>query len=302
MNNLIIKLNGEIQSSNFHEWKNELIEQIQSTQLDLKTDNDFADAELNVKTFRIAEKTLKHAKDSAIQQASDIQELFDAIDQVTEQARQARLTLERQIKTRKIEVKEEIALEGVNRMAKEVNQQSDDFNLIDNSAFIDKSIFLSKISGTRGTVGARDAVELLCLQLKDEISKKALWVKGNATTIDTIPMEHSALFQDRAYLIGLPPHDLNKTIDARINTYIANQKVINKKPIVQDEISTETVSDDEVVDKEKVKVTELKSMGIVETKGVITNLIQSSSDEEIVRALMTCLRLLEDESKRYYGE
>jgi hypothetical protein len=51
-----------------------------------------------------------------------------------------------------------------------------------------------------------------------------------------------------------------------------------------------------------VKVTGLKSMGIIETKGVITNLIQSSSDEEIVRALMTCLRLLEDESKRYYGE
>ncbi len=73
MSNLIIKLNGEIQSSNFHEWKDGLIEQIQSAQLALKTDNDFATAELNVKTFKIAETTLKHAKESAIQQASDIQ-------------------------------------------------------------------------------------------------------------------------------------------------------------------------------------------------------------------------------------
>ena len=97
MNDLLIRLNGEIQSSNFHEWKNELIGQIHSTQLDLLTDHDFADAELNVKTFKVAEKTLKNAKKVAIEQASDIQELFDAIDQVTEQARQARLTLERQI-------------------------------------------------------------------------------------------------------------------------------------------------------------------------------------------------------------
>ena len=285
MSNLVIKLNGEIQSSNFHEWKNELIGQIQSTNLELATDADFAAAELNVKTFRIAEKTLKNAKESAIHQAYDIQELFNAIDEVTEQARQVRLTLIRQIKKRKSDVKEEIALEGVNVMKIEITQQSDNFNLTDNSRFTDKSIFLSKIAGTRGVAGARKAVELLCYQMKDEISKKALWVESNATTIDTIPLEHSALFQDRAYLIGLLPNDLNKTIDDRINTYITNQKIINKKQIIQDETSAE-----------------LKPMGILETKGVITALLKSSIDEDILRALMTCLRLLEDENMRHKDE
>ena len=285
MNNLVIKLSGEIQSSNFHEWKNELIGQIQSTNLELTTDADFAAAELNVKTFRIAENTLKNAKESAIHQAYDIQELFNAIDQVTEQARQVRLTLVRQIKKRKSDVKEEIALEGINIMKKEITQQSDNFNLTDNSRFTDKSIFLSKIKGTRGVVGARRAVELLCWQMKDEISKKALWVESNATTIDTIPLEHSALFQDRAYLIGLLPHDLNKTIDDRIDTYFANQKIINKKQTIQDETSAE-----------------LKPMGILEAKEVITSLLKSSSDEDIIRALMTCLKLLEDEIRRLKDE
>ena len=110
MNNLVIKLSGEIRSSNFHEWKNELIGQIQSTNLELTTDADFAAAELNVKTFRIAENTLKNAKESAIHQAYDIQELFNAIDQVTEQARQVRLTLVRQIKKRKSDVKLKLSL------------------------------------------------------------------------------------------------------------------------------------------------------------------------------------------------
>jgi len=251
MSNLIIKLNGEIQSSNFHEWKDELIEQIQSTQLALKTDNDFAAAELNVKTFKIAETTLKHAKESAIQQASDIQELFNAIDEVTEQARQARLTLERQIKKRKNEVKEELALEGVDKITKELGRQSTDFNLVDNSAFTDKSVFLSRIKGTRGVSGARNAVELLCSKMKDMISEKALWIKRNATTIDTIQMEYSALFQDRSYLIGLPHHDLNQTIDIRINQYIDNQKTISKKSTIQDPSSAETLNND--VDRRKIE-------------------------------------------------
>ena len=144
MSNLVIKLSGEIQNSNFPEWKNELIGQIQSINLELATDADFATAELNVKALRIAEKTLKDARESAFHQVHDIQELFNTIEQVTEQARQTRLTLERQIKIRKSDVKEKIALEGVNIMSREITQQSEDFNLTDNSRFTDISIFLSK--------------------------------------------------------------------------------------------------------------------------------------------------------------
>ena len=147
MSNLVIKLSGEIQNSNFPEWKNELIGQIQSINLELATDADFATAELNVKALRISEKTLKNARESAFHQVNDIQELFNAIDQVIEQARQARLTLERQIKIRKSDVKEKIALEGINIMSSEITQQSEDFKLTDNSRFTDRSIFLSKIKG-----------------------------------------------------------------------------------------------------------------------------------------------------------
>ena len=85
MNNLTIKLSGEIQNTNFHDWKNELIDQIQSTNMELASDIDFSSAEQNVKDFKDAEKTLKKAKENAINQAQDIQDLFNAIDEVTEQ-------------------------------------------------------------------------------------------------------------------------------------------------------------------------------------------------------------------------
>ncbi|MBL7003941.1 MAG: hypothetical protein ISR69_07945 [Gammaproteobacteria bacterium] len=302
MGSLVIKLNGEIQSSNFHEWKNELIEQIDSTQLDLLTDHDFANAELNVKTFKIAEKTLKSAKQVAIKQASDIQELFEAIDQVTEQTRQARLTLERQIKKRKAELKEGIALEGVNTMLKELSQQSDDFNLTDNSFFLDKDMFLSRISGTRGVSGARKAVELLCLQLKDEVYKKAMRIRENSIILDTISIEYSSLFQDRSYLIALESHDLNKEIDHRIDTHVTNQKLINHKIMVKSLHPLGGSGSDNVPIKGEPSLDNLAIMGIIETESIITALVNSSKDEKIIRALMTCLRLLKDESKRLNGE
>jgi hypothetical protein len=62
MAQLIIKLTGEIQSSNFDEWKNDLIAQIQSTNTELTTDDDFVAATRHVKLFKAAEKSLKEAK------------------------------------------------------------------------------------------------------------------------------------------------------------------------------------------------------------------------------------------------
>lgn len=73
---LTIELTGKIQKTNFDEWKKDLILQIKSTKTDLITDDDFFIATEEVKMFKIAEKSLKKAKQSAIEQVTDIQKLF----------------------------------------------------------------------------------------------------------------------------------------------------------------------------------------------------------------------------------
>lgn len=95
MNEIVIKLTGEIENTNFDEWKKDLITQIQSTKKELITDDDFVIASKQVKSFKLAEKSLVEAKQSAIEQASDIQKLFGAIDEISVEARDARLSLER---------------------------------------------------------------------------------------------------------------------------------------------------------------------------------------------------------------
>jgi hypothetical protein len=296
MNNIIIKLSGEIQSSNFNEWQEMFFDEIKSFKQELETDNDFHQAGENIKWLQSAEKALKSAKDSAIRQASDIEKLFGEIDEVISQARDIRLILQRQIKSRKLEIKDNVAIEGVVKMTELLALQSDDFNLLDNSMFTNKENFLSAMSGSRGIEGTKKAVDTLCSTFGHQISQRALEVQNKATIIDALAFRYSALFQDRGYLLGLQLDDLNKEIDSRIATYTTNQERMNTKPIIEDEESIET--DEEVVSDDE-EVADHKFMGITETKDIILELHQYHDDnEDIIMALNTCLVLLEEEITR----
>ena len=57
MNQLAIKVRGEVLSSNFDEWKLELIGEIQAVNTELKTDAQFAHAQIDVKRFKVAAKS-----------------------------------------------------------------------------------------------------------------------------------------------------------------------------------------------------------------------------------------------------
>ena len=105
MTELTITLTGEVRESNFEEWKGGLVERIHAVDAELSEDDDFTAANDSIRQFRDAELMLKNAKQAALKQAADINRLFDAVDAVTEETRQARLTLERRIRVRRQELK-----------------------------------------------------------------------------------------------------------------------------------------------------------------------------------------------------
>lgn len=233
MNQLIIKLTGEIQQSNFDEWKIQLITQIQATKTELTTDEDFVIATRQVKSFKAAEDSLKEAKRTAIDQATDIRKLFAAIDEISEAARQARLSLERQIKARKLEIKNELIQSGIEAVRSFLDQQSDNFQNIDCSGYLDRNRFESAVRGKAGTKGMQFAIDNLGNKIKQEISEKADQVTNNVVTIDSLPSEYQLLFQDRNSLLELTKQELDLTIEKRIalfnerNTRIKAKKADN---------------------------------------------------------------------------
>lgn len=225
MNDLVIKLTGEIQDSNFEEWKSGLIAQIKSANKELITDDDFVDAESTVKKFKAAEKSLVEAKQSALEQAADIQKLFGAIDEISGEARQARLSLERQIKQRKEEIKESLVGEYYAKA-----EQAYDFECDDNDDFrlvaprlIDESAFRNALSRRKTIESMRQALSGVVEDIQLLINDKVDAINNARWLLDNIAEDQKALFQDERALLAMEPELLQATIDKRIATHEAQE-------------------------------------------------------------------------------
>ncbi len=216
MNPLVIKLTGKIQSSNFDEWKCGLITRIHSINTDLKSDNDFVTATNQVKSFKTAESALKEAKQDALTQAEEINRLFGAIDEVAAETRQVRLSLERQIKARKMKIREAAIDEAITAVQGFISRQSADFQTLSHSDYLDRSRFKTAIKAKGGVRGVQNALGRLCREIESEITQKAAEVCGNAAQIDALPEEYWNLFPDRDILLRLSEQELELTIENRI--------------------------------------------------------------------------------------
>jgi len=238
MTQLAIKVRGEVLSSNFDEWKLELIAQIQAVNTELVSEVQFAQAQIEVKRFKSAEQALKKTKESVINQASDIQQLFSAIDEISEEVRQVRLSLERQVKHRKLEIKEEFIERGVADIRDYIETQDADFQTLDHSDYLDRGAFETAIKRRASIAALSVAIDELCVQIRAQIDHRADSVKQNAKKLESLPVAHQALFQDRGTLVAMSPTQLDETIDQRIEVFE------RQMAIVSDESKSEPQSSD----------------------------------------------------------
>lgn len=110
---LSIAVKGEIVSSNFEDFKEFAEAQIMAISFDLKTDEDFAQADEDAKGLKKFEGTLTQAKADALAQMDELNELLGSVDGLCDFARATRLELEKRVKARKIEVREGIIRDGI---------------------------------------------------------------------------------------------------------------------------------------------------------------------------------------------
>jgi len=213
---LTIKLTGEIQDSNFDEWKKDLIKQIKATPTELSSDDEYAAADKQVKQFKSAEKALKAAKQSALEQAGDIQTLFDAIDEVSAETREIRLTLERQIKARKQQIKDDCIKNGLAAVKAMIASQSAEFKLIDHSEYLDTDALEDAVKGRSSLRTMEKSVTKTTDAIAEKIRIRAKLVASNAKTLDALDKNQQAIFQDRDDLLALSAEELTSTIAQRL--------------------------------------------------------------------------------------
>ena len=105
---IILRISSQIVASNIDDVAASVRAEVAKINTDLKTDEDFAIAEQQVKDFKAAEDAFKAALDAALAEAADVKKLLDTTHEIIALLADTRLALDKQVKAQKAKVKEEI--------------------------------------------------------------------------------------------------------------------------------------------------------------------------------------------------
>lgn len=102
---IAVQIRGEVVSSNMPAFKERLTAYIASINTDLKTDQDFANAEAAVKNCTDTERRIAATKEQVLGQVASIDEVIRALDDADAQLSKVRIHLEKEIKAKKEAIK-----------------------------------------------------------------------------------------------------------------------------------------------------------------------------------------------------
>ena len=209
--------------SNLDIFGKKLAEFIANIDLEPTDDQGFADAEAAVKTLQTAQDALEQAEASALAQASSIDDMRRTVALYVEQAKKTRLLLEKMVKSRKDQLRVEIA-----------QKAKDEFTAY--VAGLNKAIgkpylscatpdFAGAMKGKRTLESCHNAVNAIMAQSKVDASESANKIIVNLASLRELAADYAFLFSDTAQIIL----KANEDLVALIKTRIAEHKEAEQK-------------------------------------------------------------------------
>lgn len=110
---LSLRLKGEVVESNLPEFREFVSERLKEVNTELSTDEDFGQAELDVKALTDLQGGIKTARNKAIEEAGRLTAVLSELDETEEEVRQVRLNLDKAVKGQKAKIKQSIIEESV---------------------------------------------------------------------------------------------------------------------------------------------------------------------------------------------
>jgi hypothetical protein len=210
---LRIEVTGMVTASNLDQFKTHAMSVIESINTDLQTDQDFADAEKTVKWCKDVEDRLSLAKQAALSQTATIDDLFRAIDEISESTRQTRLKLSKSVTTRKDELKLERVMAAAKAFDEHILALTETAGIVPSTSRPD---FGGAIKGLRSLDSIDDKIHSTLSNAKAEATTLANTLIVNLRTIDELAKGHENLVRDRAALAYKSPDDAKAIIAGRI--------------------------------------------------------------------------------------
>lgn len=218
---LFVDVEGHVKGTNLATFKQSAEALIKSVKTELVTDQDFADAELIVKKFGEAEKSLDDAKKQALAKTESIDEFFREVDHLKELFRQKRLELDKLVKAEKEARKRAIVSKAQAAMGEHYSEAERKVGFSFGSFVGD---FAGVVKGKRSLQSMQDAVDQELANVKVSINQLKEKVLNNLAVLEEVAGEFHFLFPDHCDLVRKDQPDMIATVKLRIAEHEAEQK------------------------------------------------------------------------------
>tara|TARA_B100001079_G_scaffold190327_1_gene164176 strand:+ start:6319 stop:7827 length:1509 start_codon:yes stop_codon:yes gene_type:complete len=225
---LDIRVSGSVVASNLDEFKAQALAVFQGINTDLKTDEDFANAEATVKWCKDIEKRLDGAKDAALNQTADIYAVLTSIDEIREESRKVRLNLDKQAKARKEQRKEEILRAAEHNYDAHIGSIEKD---LERGAtwqihFPAPSPMIAQaMKGKKTITSLQDAADTAVANTKIEADRIAREIRASIDALKSEAEGYESLFPDGGQLVtNKTADDLRNLAKARIAEHLDQQR------------------------------------------------------------------------------
>ena len=224
---LAIQITGEVVKSNLPAFKSAAIQYIKEIKTDLKTDEDFANAEATVKFLIKGEKELDLAKNNVISQTITIDEAYKTIDWVKDQMRDKRLLLEKLLIKEKYLIRENMVFK-----AKEI--LTDHLNALEGEVHpyrlsVSRADFVTAMKNKRTLSSLQDAVDSELARCKSDYDTLAKEYRDKLNWFNESAIDFAFIFHDMQTLLLKPLEDFQVFVKSRIDNHTSTETIRDSK-------------------------------------------------------------------------
>jgi len=211
---LSVQVTGMVTASNLDDFKKGALQVLGNINRDLKTDEDFADAEQTVKWCKAVEERLDATKQQVLGQTADIDAVFRTIDEVSAEARRIRLELGKLVTKEKDNRKLEIVAGGRAAYDKHVEALKAETKGV--WLPLPAPDFAGAIKGKKSLSSMQDAVDVALANGKIAANESAAHIRAALACLSEETAEHKHLFPDYLAFISKPVEDIRALVRGRI--------------------------------------------------------------------------------------
>lgn len=214
---LAIQIRGEVVLSNLPQFKAAATAFIEGIKVNLETDDDFANAEANVKFCEKVEKDLELTKAAALSQTASIDELMRTIDFIQSEMRAKRLMLSKLVTNKKAAIKEEVLMGARNAYAAYLAELEAEIKPV--RLDIPGPDFIGAAKNKRTLASLNDAVDTELANGKIAADAAAKKIRANLAWYHENAAEYTFLFADLGQLAAKDAEHFELVVKTRIDQH-----------------------------------------------------------------------------------